>query len=153
MRAAIDGVDRVGKCKNVFRVAVVILQGDFDFDSIFLAFHVNRRIMQHLFALVQMLDEFGDAARKSKFGGFIAALIGERNFQALVQERELAQARRQNFVIIFVGVEDRRIGMKCDFRAGFARLARDFQLAFRFSGFVRLFPDFAVAPNFQFQPV
>ncbi len=84
MRAAIDGVDRVGKCKNVFRVAVVILQGDFDFDGVFFAFHVHRRIVQHLLALVQMLDEFGDAARKSKFGGFIAAFIGERDFQAFV---------------------------------------------------------------------
>jgi len=38
MRAAIDGVDRVGKCKNVFRVAVVILQRDFDFDGVFFPF-------------------------------------------------------------------------------------------------------------------
>jgi len=53
--------------------------------------------MQHLLALVQVLDELGDAACESKLGRFIAALIGERDFQALVEERELAQAVAPEF--------------------------------------------------------
>ena len=42
MRAAVHGVDGVGKRKNIFRVAVVVLQRDFDFDRVPLAFHVDR---------------------------------------------------------------------------------------------------------------
>ena len=34
MRAAIDGVDGVGKGENIFAVAVVVLQGDFDLDRV-----------------------------------------------------------------------------------------------------------------------
>jgi len=58
--------------------------------------------VQNLLALVQVLDELGDAARESKLGRFIAALIGERDFQALVEKRKLAQALRQNVVAVFV---------------------------------------------------
>ena len=151
VRSAIHGVDRVGERKHIFRVAVVVLQRDFDFDRVLLAFHVDRRIVQHLLAFVQVLDEFGDAARKAEFGGFVAALVGQRDFQALVQERELAQPLRQNFVAVFVAVENRRVGMKRNLRAGLARFAGDFQLGLRLAAFVGLFPDFAVAPDFQFQ--
>ena len=56
--------------------------------------------MQHLLAVVQVLDEFGDAAGEAEFGGFVAALVVQRDFQALVQEGELAQALRQNVVAV-----------------------------------------------------
>ena len=75
VRAAVHGVDRVGERKHIFRVAVVVLQRDFDFDRVALAFHVDRGIVQHLLAFVQMLDEFGDAAGKAEFGRFVAALV------------------------------------------------------------------------------
>ena len=48
VRPAVHRVDRVGEGKNIFRVAVVVLQRDFDFDRVFLAFHVNGRIVEHL---------------------------------------------------------------------------------------------------------
>ena len=104
MRAAVHGVDGVGEGKNIFRVAVVVLQRDFDFDGVVLAFHVDRRIVQDPLAFVQMLDEFGDAAGEAEFGGLVAALVVERDFQALVQEGEFAQALRQNFVAVFMVV-------------------------------------------------
>ena len=125
VRPAVHRVDRVGEGKNIFRVAVVVLQRDFDFDRVALAFHVDRRIVQHLLALVQVLDEFGDAAGETELGGFVAALVGQRDFQALVQEGELAQALRQNVVAVFVALENRGIGMKRDFRAGLARFPGD----------------------------
>jgi len=105
--------------------------------------------MQHLLALVQVLDELGDAACESKLGRFIAALIGERDFQALVEERELAQALRQNFIVVLVILEDRRIGMEGDLRARFARLAGDLDLALRLPDFVGLLPDLAIRAKFQ----
>jgi hypothetical protein len=44
VRAAVDGVDGVGEGKNVFGVAVVVLQRDFDIDLIALAFDVDRGV-------------------------------------------------------------------------------------------------------------
>src|SRR6266446_2985594 len=44
VRPAVHGVDRVRECKHVFRVTVVILQRDFDFHRVPLAFHVDGRI-------------------------------------------------------------------------------------------------------------
>ena len=41
VRAAIDRVDGVGEGKNIFRVAVVVLQRDFHFHLIALAFDVD----------------------------------------------------------------------------------------------------------------
>ena len=108
VRAAVHRVDGVGERENIFGVAVVVLQRDFDFDRVFLAFHVDRRIVQHLLALVQVLDEFGDAAGKAELGRFVAALVGQRDFQALVQEGQLAQALRQNVVAVFMVFENRR---------------------------------------------
>ena len=86
VRAAIDGVDGVGEGKDVFAVGVVVLQRDFDFDVAALAFHVDGRIVERGFAAIQVLDEFGDAAGEAELGGFLGALVGERDFQALVKE-------------------------------------------------------------------
>ena len=68
MRAAVHGVDGVGEGENVFGVAVVVLQRDFHFHRVALAFDVNRRIVERALAAVQMLDEFRDAAGEPKFG-------------------------------------------------------------------------------------
>ena len=95
VRAAVDGVDGVGEGENIFGVAVVILQRDFHFHGIALAFHVDGRIGKSLLAAVEMLDEFGDAAGEAKFGFLAAALVVERDLQALVQKGQLAQALRK----------------------------------------------------------
>ena len=76
----------LANAKTFSRVAVVVLQRDFDFDVVALAFHVDGRIVQRVLAAVQMLDEFGDAAGETELGGFFAALVGQRDFQALVQK-------------------------------------------------------------------
>ena len=46
VRAAVDGVDRVGEGKNIFGVAVVVLNGDLDVGGVLLPFHVDRRIVE-----------------------------------------------------------------------------------------------------------
>ena len=46
VRAAVHGVDGVGEGENIFGVAVVVLQRDFHFDGVALAFHVDGRIVQ-----------------------------------------------------------------------------------------------------------
>ncbi len=42
MRAAVNRVDGVRKCKNIFAVGVVVLQRNLNLDAAFLALHVNR---------------------------------------------------------------------------------------------------------------
>src|SRR5579864_525271 len=82
MRAAVHGIDGVGEAKNVFGVAVVVLERDFHFDGVALAFHVNRRIVESFLATVEVLDEFGDAAGEAKLGLFArtGALVLESDF-------------------------------------------------------------------------
>src|ERR1700686_4787244 len=96
MRTAVDGVNGVGKRKNIFTVSVVILQGDFDFHRATLAFHVNRRIVQRGFSAIEMFDELRDAAGEAKLRALFVALIGERDFQALVEKSQFAKALRQS---------------------------------------------------------
>ena len=81
------------------------------------------------------------------------ALVFERDFQALVQEGQFAQALRKRVVAVDDRVEDRRIGVKGDLRAGFFRFAGSFQLRSGDALFVGLLPDFALAPDFEIEPV
>ena len=118
-----------------------------------LAFDVDGRIVEGGFAAIEMLDEFGDAAGEAELGGFFGALVGERDFQALVEEGELAEALRQSVEAVDGLIEDGWIGVKSDFGAGFAGLAGMLELGGGLAFFVGLFPDVAVAANFQLEPV
>src|SRR5277367_2859332 len=153
VRAAVNRVDGVGEGENIFGVAVVVLQRDFDFDLVALAFDVDGRIVQHAFAFVEVLDEFGDAAGEAKFGFLATALVVERDFQAFVQEGELAETLREGVVAVDGLAENFGIGVESDFRAGLARLAGSFELRGGHALFVGLLPDFAFAPDFQIEPI
>jgi hypothetical protein len=109
--------------------------------------------VERLLAAIQVLDEFGDAASESEFGFLVAALVVERDFQALVEEGQLAEALRKRVEAVDDLVEDRRIGVKRDFCTRLARLAGGFELRSGDSFFVGLLPDFAVAPDFEIEPV
>src|SRR6266478_124359 len=153
MGAAINGVDGVRKRKNIFAVGVVVLHRDFDFDGPALTFHVNRRIVQRGFAAVEMLDEFGDAAGKTKLRALLGALVGERDFQALVQEREFAKALRQRVEAEGGLIENGSIRVKRDFRSRFTGFSGLLQLGSGLAFFVGLLPNAAVPRNFQLQPI
>ena len=107
MRAAIHRVDVVGEAENALRIAVVVLQRDFHRQraavvrQLAFGFEVDGLLVQHGLAVVQMLDELRDAAAVQKLVALhrIHALIGQRDFEALVQERQLAQPLRQRVVI------------------------------------------------------
>ena len=80
--------------------------------------------MQHRLAAIQVLDELGDAAGVLELGalglaglGVGGALIGQRDFQALVQESHLAQALGQRVVVVLGGGEDGPVGQKVDLGA------------------------------------
>ena len=108
VRAAIHRVDVVGEAEKAFRIAVVILQRDFHRQSsrvvrqFPVGFEVDGLVVQHRLAAVQMLDELRDAAAVQELVALhrVHALIGQVDFQAFVQERQLAQPLRQRVVII-----------------------------------------------------
>jgi len=54
VRAAVDGVDRIGEGEDVFPVTVVVIAARFDFDVAALAFDINRRIVERSFAAIEM---------------------------------------------------------------------------------------------------
>src|SRR5579864_4916012 len=62
MRASVDGIDVVGEAENRFRVRVVVLQTNFHVNAVAVVLHINRLVVQHLLATIQVLDEFRDAA-------------------------------------------------------------------------------------------
>ncbi len=153
VRSAIHGVDGVREREDVFAIAVVVLQRDFDFNVAAFPLHVNRRIVQRGFSPVQVLDEFRDAAGKLEFCGFLCALVGKGDFQALVQKGHLAQALSKRIEAIFNLIENRWIRMKRNFRPRLARLAGLLQLRSGLALFVGLLPYLAVTRNLQFQPI
>ena len=119
MRAAVNRVDVVGEAEHGLGVAVVVLQPDFHDHAVALGFHVDRLVVQHLLAAVQVLDELRDAAVVLELGGLGfagfrigGALIGQRDQQAFVQEGQLAQALRQRVVVVFGRGEDALSGRK-----------------------------------------
>ena len=125
MRAAIDGVDVVGEGEDGFAVGVVVLQADFD-DQAFLLhrLHVNGLFVEDVFALVEMLDELGDAAVEFEFAvlgiaglGVGGALVGEGDDQSLVEEGELAQTVGQRVVVVLGDGEDGLVRNEVDLGA------------------------------------
>src|SRR5208282_1195062 len=110
MRAAVDGVDVVGKTENGFRVGVVVLEADFYVHIIFVGFHVDRFVVERLLAAIEVLDEFSNAAVVLEFGalGFIGlrvglALVGERDDQTFIEKREFAQALGERVEVVLEG--------------------------------------------------
>ncbi len=66
MRAAFDGMDVVDISKNIFVVAIIVLQGNFDRHALAFALEVDRLVHDRLACFVKILDELRDAALKLK---------------------------------------------------------------------------------------
>ena len=160
MRAAIDGVDVVGKTENGFRIGVVVLEADFDMHLVFVGFHVDGFVVERLLATIQVLDKFGDAAVVLELGtlGFAGlrvglALVGEGDDQALVQECQFAEALRESVeVVLESGGENRFVGHEVNLGAcldfggaGLPQFAGGLALG------IRLFPGETVAPDFEIE--
>ena len=102
--AAVDRVDVVREGVDALVVGLVVLERDLDVDGDFapplgeaaLAGQADRRAMQRGAAAVQVLDERDQAALVAEVVALAAALVGDLDAQAGVQERELAQALRED---------------------------------------------------------
>src|ERR1700761_5226191 len=103
-----------------------------------------------------MLDELCNAAVVLELGLLRftrllvrSALVGQRDQQALVKERHLAQALRQGVVVVFADGEDFLVGKKVNLGSALLGGASLLQLRRRFTLGVALLPDGTVAPDLE----
>ncbi len=154
MGAAVDGVDVVGEGEDGLGVGVVVLEGDLHGDVVALGLHVDGLLVEDGLALVEELDELGDAAGvlEGLGAGFAGlgvggALVGEGDLDALVEEGELAEAVGEGVVVVFVDGEDGFVGQEVDLGAFAGAGAHLAQEADGFAFAVVLLPGVAVAPD------
>ena len=105
VRAAVAVVDRVGEGEDRLGVAVVPLQRDLDALLVGVALGVagavldvleeDDLVVDRLLRLVQVLDEGPDAALVGEVVLLLGALVADRDRDAGIQERELAQPLRE----------------------------------------------------------
>ncbi len=112
VRAALVGVDVVGEGKDLFLIAVVVLQGDLKIDSFLDSLKVDNLVVERGLVLVEMLDERNDSAGVVKVVSLLRALIFDRDEQALVQKREFAKTLRKGIEIEFGRFEDPGVGLE-----------------------------------------
>ena len=139
MRAAFVRVDVVGERELLRVVAVVPLHRDFDVDAVAVAVHEHRLLVDDALVLVQVLDERDDAAvvvEAMALAGF--ALVVERDGDAGVEERELAQAAGERVEAEVDDLEDLRVGLERDLRAAALGRAGDGEIGERLAALVAL---------------
>ena len=79
------------------------------------------------------------------------ALIGQRDEQSLVQERQFAQTLRQGVEVVFGDGENTLVGQEVNFGSELLGRARFLQLAGRLAFGIGLLPGKTVAPDLEFQ--
>ncbi len=159
MGSAVNGVDVIGEAEDRVAVRVVVLQRHFHAEcaavgQLAIAFKVDRLIVQHRLALVEQFDELGDAAFEMEIlrARRIFALVGQRDLQAFVQERELTQPLGQRVEVEPGRRHDGRIRLERDLGARLAAgLAGLFQAPLRDAARVVLLKRAAFAPDLQMQ--
>ena len=146
-------VDVVGECKDVFRIAVVVLEGDLKDQVILLDAEVDGLVQRGL-GLVQVLDERHDPALvpEDLLLGRLLAFVLERDRQALVQEGQLAQTLGQDVEAELRALEDLGVRLERDLGAAPFGLAGDLQGGGGLAALVVLLEDLAVLPDLHLQP-
>src|SRR4029450_11672402 len=99
MRAAIALRNVVGEALDVLRVGVVPLHRHFDRRAVLLADRMEYFGMQHRLAAIHVFDEAADAAGIGEVLALAIALVDELDLRPVVEERELADALRQDVVV------------------------------------------------------
>src|SRR6185503_2648150 len=149
MRAAFVRVDVVGEGVNRLGVAVVPLQRDLGIDAVTVAAHVDRLLVDRRLVLVQVVDERNDAALVVELVRLPIALVVEGDDDAAVQERELAQALREDVEAEDGGLEHLGVGFERDLGAALLGRAGDVERRGRHAALIRLLVDLPVAPDFE----
>ena len=94
MRASVYRVDVVGKRIDLFVVAVVVLNGDFDREILAFLLEVDRLVVKRRLVLVQVLDELRDSALVIKLVRTLRllTLVFDRDADSLVEKRLFAKS-------------------------------------------------------------
>ncbi len=152
VRAAVLLRDVVGEAQHAFLIGVVPLHGHVDRDAFVLAAPDEHARMQHGLGAVHVLDEALHAAGEGEVLLLAGALVDQHDLGAVVEEGELAQAPRQDVVVVVDHAEDAARGEEVHLGAALLRGAGDAQRtgcdAVREFDLVHL----AVAPDGQAQP-
>ena len=100
MSAAFFSIDIVDVAKNIFLVAVIVLQGNFDNGIFTASVKVNRRGIKFSFFTVEVFDERFYSALKVKNIFFtFSAFISQRNFNSTVEKSQFAQTIFQSVIV------------------------------------------------------
>ena len=120
MRTPFFSEDIVDEGQDIFTVAVVILHGNVDDDLVLFAVDVDDRRIDGLMAFVEEFDERRQAAFITvDFALAFAALIGQGDVQAFIEESQFAQARLQGIEVIDRVREDFMVRFERNFRPRF----------------------------------
>ena len=145
VRTAFDGVDVVGEAVDVFSVALVPLQGDFDLEVLLLALEIYHLGMDRGFGPAQVLDELRDTTAVAEGVLLLRALVVDADAHAAVEEGQFAQPLRQDVEAEVELLEDERVRLEGHLRAALPRGADLFQRALRLAAVIALHVDLAVA--------
>jgi hypothetical protein len=134
VRAAVALRDVVGEAEHGLVERVVPLHRNLDADvgalvALLVAERVEDVRVQDGLALVDELDEALDAAGEGEVVLLRVALVDEADLDAVVQERELAQALGEDVVVEVDVGEDLGVGQEVDLRAAALGVAGDLHRA------------------------
>jgi hypothetical protein len=146
------GVDVVGEAEDRLLVGGVPLHRDLDLALLLLAFEEDRLAVQRVLVLVEVANEVLDSALVLKGDAVgLAALVDQLDLQAAGEEGGLAQPLGEGLEVELDLLEDLRIGLEGQSRAGpLRRLARG-QRPLRLAALVVLAPDLAVAADLEME--
>ena len=152
VRTALDGVDVIYIGVHVLRERVVVLHGHLDRDAVLFGIEVDDLVDDRRAARgIEVLDELLEALFRIEvvFAGIafvVPALVVEVQADALVQERQFAQAVGQDVVFVFRRErEDALVGFERDGGAAVGAFADDLDLRGGSALAVRLAVYFPVA--------
>ncbi len=152
MRATFEIADVVGKGANVFRVAIVVLQGDTDLGLLDAAFDTDHVGREGRFGAVEMLDELDDAVGVLEVVRLAGALVRDENPRPRCEEGQLLQPLVEHVVAEARVGENLRVGLEGDLGSRAFALAELLETAHhRAAGKVHR-PDVAFAADFGLEP-
>lgn len=151
MRATLPRVDVVRE--RVRRRLDVLggLHGDLDGDAVVLTLEVDDVVVQRIAGLVEVFDELPDAALVLEGGlrGLVAALVGERDLDAGVQERQLTQPVFERGEVVRCRLEDLAVRTEPDERPGVVAIPDVLEVGNRFAALELLAVPRAVPGDFH----
>jgi hypothetical protein len=112
VRAAVDGMDVVGKGQNRLGEAVVVLQGDLHARGVDHPLDVDRPLVQHLAPSVQVADEARHPTLEVEVLLAVDSIIAQADPEPLVQVGGFSQPRRNQVPAEIQRLEDLRVWLE-----------------------------------------